>query len=1119
MQKIKFMAVLLMISTFALFAQEPQRPFGLTLDHGYTQTRVMPTDRTQTQMNQDVVDQFNRILRRFIVDPTTSAASNKENFLMVLNHDGGTNADADGVAVCESHGFGMVMLAYMAGAEDMMVPSNPNNLSSTRVPLRQRLWENLPEGLRSAFDPDEVTIKHYFDAAFRTMKQFSATNGAVSHGRYLMAWQIVGRTGPWRRSGSVSTATDGALDMTYALLLADRQWGGPAHGKTNTNGGNAEPSDSEYLYHSKGAMRQLLLSSINTFLPTTATATHTMTVGNWVSGNNRRITRPSDFMITHWKSFNEVGNAVVGSGATDWQRVIDGTYTAINQGANATTGLLPDFLWYGTNNQWRPLGPSPSDGLSHWNENATNDQRYNWNACRVPWRIGLDILHTGISSPIDEVVSKMNSSMNTRAGGNFTGIRGGQLNGTFNNNGGSGFAAPYLVTAAAYGPENWMTNGWAWARGRNSNPDVYGDYIHVLSMIAASGNWWSPVTPTTPPTHLIRAQPSFLEFGFLEEGYEQPEEQTVTITNIGTDEVTLDELPTVENYTLNPDEDWTTAMAQGETRTFTIRPNEGLEFGTYNPTITITGSDGTKTMVIANFKVAQKGFRNVATGFIYMFTNPTTNWAFGYNNNDEGNSIEFDVTKDGDHTLTLTWQSGAGHLGTLHSSHRDIYVAQPTADSNPDRLPVTIHSVKVNGAEVVGAMTTHAAAPNRWLVDGTIGTINPVTISGANANAHNGTFAEAGLELRTFYIASANAFTIPSGATLEITYRVGTGTVKEAVTISGVTEEDGTYNGDPHTGFTGTPVINDGEIDDVTLDIYYRSIGNNSYNSATAPTNAGNYKVTFVIPASNPNYTGEAHLEFTIAKAGVTISGGVTAQDGTYNGAPHTGYTGTPIVNDGDITGVTFSINYTGIDGTSYNSTTAPTNAGNYRVTFVIAASNVNYVGDNELQIDFTIEKATNAGAVTMSDWTFGDPAKEPQISGHDDSNPLIEYSLKDADEWTTEKPQEVGEYTVRVTLAETENCEANIVYANFEIKQRTGISEVSAQAGITLSPTLTRNMLTVKGENLNAGELIKVYGISGALVATYSITGKTTTINVSQLPDGMYLLKTGGYTGQFVKQ
>jgi hypothetical protein len=576
----------------------------------------------------------------------------------------------------------------------------------------------------------------------------------------------------------MSCATDGALDMAYALLLADRQWGGPAHNTLNTNGGNALLTDSEYLYWSKGTMRQLLLSCVNKTAPTTATATHTMTVGNWISGTtNSRITRPSDFMITHWKSFAAVGNAVTGSGATDWQRVIDGTYKAISDvvALNPTTAILPDFMWYGTDNKWKPLGAAPTDGFNHWNENTNNDSRYAHNACRVPWRIGLDVLHHGTASQIYASTQTLNQSMRDRTSGNWGSIQGGQLNGTMSSSfGGSAFQAPYLVTAAAYGPQTWITSGWTWARAKSSTPDNYGDYIHVLSMIAASGNWWCPVTSLTPVTHSIKASPSFLDFGFLEDGYTQPAEQTVTITNTGIEDVTLDALPTVANYTLTPGANWTTAMTKGETRTFTVRPNAELTAGVYNPMITITGNDNTSTAVIANFRVAPAGFRNMATGFIYMFTMPVTNWAFGFNNADAGNSIEFDVTQHADHTLTLTWQSGAEHTGVLHNSHRDIYIAQPTQTTNPDRLPVTIHAIKVNGVEVYGPMTTHAAAPSRWLVDGTIGTINPVTISGGNANTFNAAFDNAGLELRTFYL-PANAFTIPSGATVEIIYRVGNG--------------------------------------------------------------------------------------------------------------------------------------------------------------------------------------------------------------------------------------------------------------------------------------------------------------------------------------------------------
>jgi len=519
-----------------------QRPFGQTLDHGYAQLRVMPTNRSQEQMNQDIADQFNRILRHFVVETDTPRTNDKNEFLMVLGHYSGTGPVAPNpIMVCESQGFGMVMIAYMAGAEDMMVLSDPANSSSPRVPLRQRLHDNLPSGLRSQFGPDEVTFQVYFDAMFRTLRRFPTSQARTSHGpstgstvnatwaertsntattirssysgtinnpNYLMAWSLGSangngtqsnaanavRNGAWSDTGSgASTATDGAMDMIYALLLADRQWDSPPAGRVNATSG-AVASDSFYLYWAKGGMAQLQATCVNIAFPNTTNPLRNTVNGNWAQGaNNRRITRPSDFFITHWKSFADSG--VSNTVRSQWNTTIATTNHAVNSGSHPTTGILPDFLWFGADNLWRPLGPSPSDGISHWNENTTNDRLYAWNACRVPWRLGLDILHNGDDSPISATVQRLNQSMRTRTDGNWSGIQGGQLDGTrMSSFSGSAFQAPYLVTASAYGPASWLTSGWDWARGRTGFPDNYGDYILVLSMIAASGNWWCPIT-------------------------------------------------------------------------------------------------------------------------------------------------------------------------------------------------------------------------------------------------------------------------------------------------------------------------------------------------------------------------------------------------------------------------------------------------------------------------------------------------------------------------------------------------------------------------------------------------------------------------------------------------
>jgi len=119
--------------------------------------------------------------------------------------------------------------------------------------------------------------------------------------------------------------------------------------------------------------------------------------------------------------------------------------------------------------------------------------------------------------------------------------------------------------------------------------------------------------PEGGDTYTISASPVNVGFGSLGEGYAQPDAQTVTVTNTGTGNVTLNALPTVANWTLVAGANWATEMAPGATRTFTIRPNAGLGVGTYNPTVVITGNDGATATILPTFTV---------TEFVPITTNP-----------------------------------------------------------------------------------------------------------------------------------------------------------------------------------------------------------------------------------------------------------------------------------------------------------------------------------------------------------------------------------------------------------------------------------------------------------------------------------------------------------------
>ena len=90
---------------------------------------------------------------------------------------------------------------------------------------------------------------------------------------------------------------------------------------------------------------------------------------------------------------------------------------------------------------------------------------------------------------------------------------------------------------------------------------------------------------------------------------------------------------------------------------------------------------------------------------------------------------------------------------------------------------------------------------------------------------------------------------------------------KTDVNISGLSNnETFTYDGTPKKP-TGTINVNAGTVNVSDLEVKYQGTGTTSYNSATAPTNAGTYTVTYKVPDTNTNYTGTFSVAFTIKKA------------------------------------------------------------------------------------------------------------------------------------------------------------------------------------------------------------------------------------------------------------
>lgn len=106
-------------------------------------------------------------------------------------------------------------------------------------------------------------------------------------------------------------------------------------------------------------------------------------------------------------------------------------------------------------------------------------------------------------------------------------------------------------------------------------------------------------------------------------------------------------------------------------------------------------------------------------------------------------------------------------------------------------------------------------------------------------------------------------------------------------------------------------------------------------------------------------YDGDAGKTINITvsdstKTPVTITGVSAATGLVYNGSAQKGYAGTPT--SSNYSG-SYTVKYEGTNGTSYSSSTAPTNAGSYRVTISVPESDETYTGS--ISLDFTIGKAS----------------------------------------------------------------------------------------------------------------------------------------------------------------
>ncbi len=281
--------------------------------------------------------------------------------------------------------------------------------------------------------------------------------------KYLMAWaQYTGG-----KNLDNTSATDGDMDIAYSLLLADKQWG--SKGSIN------------YLAEGKAAIDAIMQYEINHI-------TWSVLLSDAVEAESKDFfdTRSSDFMPANFKAFYKA------TADNRWNQVIDHNYNLfgmMQEKYSPDAGLLPDFI-VNINKKAKPARPYFLE--------SKYDGDYNYNACRVPWRIGTDYLLNGdvrAKKNTDKIntwirSTTKNDTYNLAAG--YT-LAGNDIKG--NNFEALSFSAPFGVSAMVDSKNQlWLNKIWDYLIAfKLKDFDYYDNTIKLLDMIIMSGNYWRPV--------------------------------------------------------------------------------------------------------------------------------------------------------------------------------------------------------------------------------------------------------------------------------------------------------------------------------------------------------------------------------------------------------------------------------------------------------------------------------------------------------------------------------------------------------------------------------------------------------------------------------------------------
>ncbi|MBQ9984568.1 MAG: leucine-rich repeat protein [Lachnospiraceae bacterium] len=337
-------------------------------------------------------------------------------------------------------------------------------------------------------------------------------------------------------------------------------------------------------------------------------------------------------------------------------------------------------------------------------------------------------------------------------------------------------------------------------------------------------------------------------------------------------------------------------------------------------------------------------------------------------------SEEYEKTEVGNYTAKVSFTLNSNYTNNYNKPSDvilDWAIEKPEVVEEPKTTPNTdsVYWTYTQGAStnvyVENSTTLPANNTEYTIAVGGVPEGVTVTYGGTYKATNAGTYTAT----VTFGVTDATKYNTPTTTSKTLTWTIEQ-VAKTQLSLRGVTLQNGVYTGGNQTGYSGTPYWVDSStgstVNGLNTTVTYQGISL-SYNSTTAPTNAGTYLAVF--RAENDHYTGEGTVTFTIDKANIDMSGAKWYLDDTqiadtsnvrvlYDGAQHK------------------------VELKNYSYMVTPSLAGEYKKT-----ATGNYVAEVNFTVNPSHADNYNTPAKMTLNWIIEEPVVEgtkitPDVSG-----------------------------------------------------------------------------------------------------------------------------------------